>query len=97
MQLRLEGPAWETEAAAAAAPTLPAVEQMMAWGVDQLAEFLAQQDLHGQASSIISSGVAGADLMAWTAASALQADLKITPFAARKVLAARDQFLGQKH
>ena len=69
MQLCLEGPAWETEAAASTAPALPAGEQMVSWGMDQLAEFLTQRDLHGPASAMRSSGVTGADLMAWKTAS----------------------------
>ena len=37
-------------------------------------------------------GVVGADLLAFTDAG-LQTELRLTPFAARKVLAARDAFL----
>ena len=48
----------------------------------------------GPAEAFRASGIAGADLLAWSTADEVQADLKITPFAARKVLAARDDFLA---
>ena len=63
-------------------------------GVDQLAEFLAVRDLCGPAEAMRASGVAGADLLAWGNASEVQVDVRLTPFAARKVLAARDEFLA---
>lgn len=95
MQLHLDGPAWESEAAETPAPQdlpLPR-EQMASWGVDQLAEFFTSKDLRGPAEALRVSGVAGADLLAWSTASELQADLKLTPFTARKVLATRNAFL----
>ena len=95
MQLRLSGPAWESEAAEtpASQDLPPSREQMAAWGVDQLADFLTTKDLRGPAEVLRASGVAGADLLAWDTATELQVDLKLTPFAARKVLATRDAFL----
>jgi len=95
LQLHLDGPAWESEAAEppAAQDLSPPREQMASWGVDQLAEFFTSKDLRGSAEALRVSGVAGADLLAWDTASELQADLKLTPFAARKVLATRDAFL----
>ena len=95
MQLRLNGPAWESEAAEtpASQDLPPSREQMAAWGVDQLADFLTTKDLRGPAEVLRASGVAGADLLAWDTATELQVDLKLTPFAARKVLATRDAFL----
>ena len=68
---------------------------MSSWGVDQLADFLSSKDLRGPAEAMRASGVAGVDLLAWRGAAELQADLKLTPFAARKVLAVRDELLQQ--
>ena len=93
--LPLGGPAFVSgEAVLPVVPSQPPVEQMASWGVDQLAEFLALRDLCGPAEAFRASGVAGADLLAWSTAGEVQADLKITPFAARKVLAARDDFIA---
>ena len=50
--------------------------------------------LRGPADALRASGVAGADLLALNTDVELQKDLKLTPFAARKVLAVRDRFLA---
>ena len=86
---------WESAAAETPASQAlpPSREQMAAWGVDQLADFLTTKDLRGPAEVLRASGVAGADLLAWDTATELLVDLKLTPFAARKVLATRDAFL----
>ena len=95
LQLHLEGPVWVCEAAvtATAVQQCPQ-EQMSSWGVDQLAAFLERHDLRGPADALRASGVAGADLLALNTDVELQKDLKLTPFAARKVLAVRDRFLA---
>ena len=93
--LRLSAPAWvagETEPAVP--PSQPPRMQMASWGVDQLAEFLALRDLCGPAEAMRASGVAGVDFLAWNSAGEVQVDVRLTPFAARKVLAARDEFLA---
>ena len=46
------------------------------------------------ASAFRSAGVNGADFLAWRSAAELVADLVVTPFTARKVLACRDKFLA---
>ena len=75
-------------------PSKSPQEQMASWRVEQTAELLALRDLRGPAEAMRASGVAGIDLLAWSTASEVQADLKLTPFAARKVLAARDELLA---
>ena len=88
------GPAWVSDAAEPlVAPSPPRRDQMSSWGVDQLAEYLCLEDLRGPAEALRMSGVAGSDLLAWDTAAELQADLRLSPFAARKVLAARDRYL----
>lgn len=95
MQLCLGDAAWVSGAAELPmAPSQPPQEQMASWRVDQTAEFLALRDLRGPAEAMRASGVAGIDLLAWSTAGEVQADLKLTPFAARKVLAARDELLA---
>ena len=56
--------------------------------------FLEGEDLSGPASAFRSAGVTGADFLAWRSAAELVADLVVTPFTARKVLACRDKFLA---
>ena len=69
---------------------------MKGWTVDALAKFLEGEDLHGPAGVCRSSAVNGADLLAWADAGSLAADLHLTPFAARKLLACRDAFLAKE-
>ena len=40
-----------------------------------------------------SAGVDGSDFLQWGSAAALEADLRLAPFTARKLLAARGAFL----
>ena len=53
--------------------------------------FLERCDLHGPAQGCRHNGVASADLLEFTEAGLLN-DLRVTPFAARKILAARASF-----
>ena len=69
-------------------------ECMESWSVDDLSTFLEGEDLSGPASAFRSAGVNGADFLAWRSAAELVADLVVTPFTARKVLACRDKFLA---
>ena len=94
LQLHLAEPAWVM---ATAEPPFEAPSRrvcMESWGVDDLSAFLEGEDLSGPASAFRSAGVNGADFLAWRSAAELVADLVVTPFTARKVLACRDKFLA---
>ena len=94
LQLHLTEPAWVM---ATAEPPFEAPSRrvcMESWSVDDLSTFLEGEDLSGPASAFRSAGVNGADFLAWRSAAELVADLVVTPFTARKVLACRDKFLA---
>ena len=66
--------------------------RMQAWTVSELVAFLLSQDLEGPAKFLQTQGFNGSDFLAATGES-LVAELRCTPFAARKLLRARDLFL----
>ena len=65
---------------------------MRSWTVAETARFLEEHDLEGPAVLTRVSGVNGADLLQLSI-NELSHDIRLTPFAARKVGAARDEFL----
>ena len=71
-----------------------ATETMAAWTVEEVTSFLQSKDLVGPAAYMGDNGVDGQDLLSLTFET-LTSDLRCTPFAARKVLCARDQYLQQ--
>ena len=62
------------------------------WTAAEVSGFLSSADIAGPAAACLASGVNGADLLVLTW-EALLDDVRLTPFAARKVVAARDDFL----
>ena len=94
VQLRLEGPDWEGGAVAPQAPVRSARDTMASWSADSLAEHVAAAGLAGAASCLQRAGVSGVDLLSWAAASEIEADLKLLPFSARKLLRWREAFLA---
>ena len=97
MLVKLDSPPWqENDADAApgprALPPAPA-DAMRAWSVAQTEEFLKRCDLQGAARAFADNGVNGIDLLGFADATVLMTDLNLTRFSARKVLAARDDFL----
>lgn len=94
IQLWLREPAWiqtpqQDRAPATSEPSKQ--EQMAQWSVAQVVAFLERSDLHGPAQTCHRNGVAGSDLVE-ISASELIDDLRMTSFAARKVIAARESF-----
>ena len=65
---------------------------MQAWTVSELVAFLLSQDVEGPAKFLQTQGFNGSDFLAATGES-LVAELRCTPFTARKRLRARDLFL----
>ena len=68
-------------------------EKMASWTVDELADFLVDKDLQGPANAFRNAGVNGEDFLAWATATELQADLRIAPFTAKKLIRTRDAYL----
>ena len=67
-------------------------EQMRSWTVTETVRFLEGLDLVGPAEQARRSGMDGADLLELSQRQ-LRTDVLLTPLAARKVVAARDEHL----
>ncbi len=67
-------------------------DEVRGWCVKDVTDFLRRQDLSGPASVLSGSAFNGHDLIATTEVELTQ-DLRLTPFAARKILRARDEYL----
>ena len=94
MQLRLTSAAWEGGCSEAHPESLGQAGVMQSWTVDALATFLQGEDLGGPAEALRSAGVNGSDFLEWKTERELASDLRLPPFAARKLLACRAQFLA---
>ena len=89
--LRLTGPAWQADGSEQ--PQAPRRRDIMhEWTVSETFRFLQECDLEGPAKVLRENGVAGADLLAMSAPDFVQ-EVRLTPFAARKVEAAAKRFL----
>ena len=66
----------------------------MGWSVEETVSFLKGCDLEGPAQTCYVSGVAGADLLELSEEELINS-VRLTPFAARKIVKARDSFLAQ--
>ena len=93
VQLHLTEPAWQGGDDGGNAPTRTARDKMAAWTADALADFLVERDLAGPAQVLRAAGVDGSDFLEWGSAAALEADLRVAPFTATKLLAVRRAFL----
>lgn len=71
-------------------PWLALLYLAIAW----CATFLQGEDLCGPAEVLRSAGVNGSDFLAWKSEGELASDLRLPPFAARKLLACRARFLA---
>ena len=67
---------------------------MRSWRAAAVASFLEDEDLAGPAATLFANRVNGVDLEVLTA-DELTSSLRLTSFAARKILQARDKFLQQ--
>ena len=93
IQLHLTAPAWDSSSPAAVAPPQRPEVSMAAWSADEVVTFVKGRDVAGPAAVLGASGVNGSDLLAIDQ-DALVRDVRLTPFGARKVLKARDEFLA---
>ena len=93
--LELTSPAWAVPApmapAGAPAPPVDKRAAMIAWPVAGVVAFLENADLAGPAKVLVANGVNGQDLAEMTS-DTLQNELRLSAFAARKVLRARDAY-----
>ena len=89
--LRLTGPAWQVDGHEH--PQVPRRRDIMReWTVSETFRFLQECDLEGPGTVLHANGVAGADLLTMSAPDLVQ-EVRLTPFAARKVEAAAKRFL----
>ena len=73
-------------------PLVSREDEMKQWAVSGVVSFLKGEDLEGPASVFFANGVSGADLVS-ISQETLTNDLRLSAFAARKVLTVRDAFL----
>ena len=73
---------------------LPREEQLRRWTVAEVVSFLKAHDLEGPSETLFSNGVRGADIIDMTE-EVLTSELRLSRFAARRVVAARDAFLSE--
>ena len=94
--LELTSPAWTPDGRAQAdgQPDPSPREQMLSWTVHEVQEFFDKGDAAGLGVTLHANAVNGADLLSCGHASELVKALCMTPFAAKKVLQLRDQFLS---
>ena len=91
LQLWLTSPAWQGAAHMPHEEPRTPADRMRTWTVNEVVSFLHSADLAGPAATFFANGVSGSDLASFTPEALVQG-LKLTPFAADKVLAARSRF-----
>lgn len=93
--LRLTAPSWQGggEDGAATQQDVSRLDEMKTWSAKTVTGFLEQADLGGPAKLLFNSGVNGGDLTT-LCKEVLVDDLRLSRFAAGKVLKARDDFLS---
>ena len=91
--LKLTAPAYD-QPGAVAVPSPPKREAMTTCSVRDTASFFRGRDAEGAAKVIEDNAMAGVDLLAFSTAKELTAELRVTPFLAKKVLALRHGFLN---
>ena len=91
--LKLHSPAWAAAGVAAPEPEPERSEQMRSWTATEVVAFAKARDLAGPAATLFASSVDGADLLGMTQG-VLVRQVRLTPFAAAKVLRVRDAFLA---
>ena len=88
--LRLTAPVWGNQAGPAQDVT-PA-EQMASWTCQELRDYLTAHDMAGLATHLHKQSVNGSDFLSLTQVQLVE-ELHCSPFAARKLVAARTTFL----
>ena len=70
-------------------------EQLRRWTVAEVVSFLKAHDLEGPSETLFANGVRGVDLVDMSEA-VLTHEFRLSGFAARRVLAARNAFLSER-
>ena len=76
-------------------PQAPLADIAKAWSVADVSQFLRQRDAAGIAAVFERNAVNAEDFLAFPGAEDLERDLRLTPFAARKVVRLRAELLGR--
>ena len=93
--LRLTEPAWvHNQVLVGQAPARSHAGIMSEWGVGDVARWLEDADMEGTAAIFKAEGVSGKDVLDFVSAESMTADLRLSPFAARKVSGYRAAFLA---
>ena len=93
--LRLTEPAWvHSQVLVGHAPASSHAEIMSEWGVGEVARWLQDADMEGSAAIFQAEGVNGKDVIAFASAESGSADLRLSPFAARKMWGYRAAFFA---
>ena len=66
---------------------------MREWTVEEVVGFFKSKDAESLGRNLEQNSVNGSDSLAFQSASEVQEDLRVTPFAARKIMDLRRQFL----
>ena len=96
--LRLDGATWMSpgdlvQNTIVQRPQPTRADEMQGWREQDVVGFMEEADLHGPASVLFANGVDGRDLVNLDA-HVLTTDFRMSSFAARKILQARDNFLA---
>ena len=89
--LHLPAPVWGAEEAPA--PSLSAADKLALWTCQELRDYLTAHDLAGLATHLHGQSVNGKDFLDLSETELVE-DLRCTPFAARKLVAARAKYLA---
>ena len=73
---------------------LHAADRMKSWGVLEVVAFFEREDAQGLAATMQLNAVTGSDLLAFAGPPQLISDLRMPPFASRKVVSLRDAYLA---
>ncbi len=93
--LRLTEPAWvHCEVRVEQVHARTPADIMSAWLVGDVARWLEDADMEGTAAIFQAEGVNGKDILAFVSPEQMRADLRLSPFAARKVWGCRAAFLS---
>ena len=92
--VKMTAPVWAPGANAAPATSLSRRDALATFSVAEVADLLKTRDLAGPASALQANGVNGTDLLRMTTTQ-LEQELRLSVFASRKVICARDSFLHE--
>ena len=93
--LWLQAPSWVQGQGVGGLPLLSRTEIMQAKGVEEVAAYYEGQGAAGLAQVLQRNAVNGSDLLGFEGSQQVARDLMVSPFAARKLVCIRDEFLSE--